>query len=64
MRKRVDALVPGKGRSVWISTFHSFCAQLLRVEAKNIKLDPAVPYIRLLRPEKRAQDLRKRAEPR
>jgi len=40
MRKRVDALVPGKGRSVWISTFHSFCAQLLRVEAKNIKLNP------------------------
>jgi len=40
MRKRVDALVPGKGRSVWISTFHSFCAQFLRVEARNIKLDP------------------------
>ena len=40
MRKRVDSLVPGQGRGVWISTFHSFCAQLLRVEAKNIKLDP------------------------
>ncbi len=40
MRKRVDALVPGKGRAVWISTFHSFCAQLLRIEAKNIGLNP------------------------
>ncbi len=34
----MDVLFPGKGRSVWISTFHSFCAQLLRVEAQNIKL--------------------------
>ena len=38
MRRRVDILVPGKGRSVWISTFHSFCAQFLRVEAEKIKL--------------------------
>ncbi len=38
MRKRVDQLSPGKGRSVWISTFHSFCAQLLRVEAQSLKL--------------------------
>jgi len=30
----------GSGRGVWISTFHSFCAQFLRVEAKNIGLDP------------------------
>jgi DNA helicase-2/ATP-dependent DNA helicase PcrA len=40
MRRRVDALVPGQGRSVWISTFHSFCAQLLRIEAKNAGLHP------------------------
>ena len=38
MSRRVDILVPGKGRSVWISTFHSFCAQFLRVEAEQIKL--------------------------
>jgi DNA helicase-2/ATP-dependent DNA helicase PcrA len=40
MRRRVDALAPGLGRSVWISTFHSFCATLLRVEARQIGLDP------------------------
>ena len=34
MRRRVDTLCPGKGRAVWVSTFHAFCAQLLRVEAK------------------------------
>jgi DNA helicase-2/ATP-dependent DNA helicase PcrA len=34
MRRRVDTLAPGFGRSVWVSTFHSFCATLLRVEAK------------------------------
>ena len=36
MRQRVDTLCPGKGRAVWVSTFHSFCAQILRVEAKAI----------------------------
>jgi DNA helicase-2/ATP-dependent DNA helicase PcrA len=40
MRRRVDQLVPGRGRSVWISTFHSFCAHLLRCEAVNIGLNP------------------------
>src|SRR4051812_16914092 len=40
MRQRVDALVPGYGRSVWVSTFHSFCAKFLRIEAKNAGMDP------------------------
>ncbi|MCB4790330.1 MAG: UvrD-helicase domain-containing protein [Elusimicrobia bacterium] len=40
MRKRVDNLVPSLGKAVWVSTFHSFCAHFLRVEAKNIGLDP------------------------
>jgi DNA helicase-2/ATP-dependent DNA helicase PcrA len=40
MRRRVDDLAPGKGRSVWISTFHSFCAKFLRVEAQHIGLNP------------------------
>jgi DNA helicase-2/ATP-dependent DNA helicase PcrA len=39
MRQRVDALVPGSGRAAWVSTFHSFCAQFLRIEGKNIGLD-------------------------
>ncbi|MBK8575866.1 MAG: UvrD-helicase domain-containing protein [Elusimicrobia bacterium] len=40
MRHRVDDLVGGTGRGVWISTFHSFCAQFLRVEARAVGLDP------------------------
>lgn len=40
MRSRVDALVPGRGRGVWISTFHSFGANFLRAEAKEIGLAP------------------------
>lgn len=40
MRRRVDQLVPGRGRMVWISTFHSFCANFLRVEAKHNRLNP------------------------
>jgi len=39
MRLRVDALVPGHGRGTWVSTFHAFCAQFIRVEAKNMGLD-------------------------
>ncbi|TXH24405.1 MAG: ATP-dependent DNA helicase PcrA, partial [Elusimicrobia bacterium] len=31
VRRRVDELTGGRGRGVWISTFHSFCAQFLRV---------------------------------
>jgi len=33
MRTRLDTLAPGRGRSVWMSTFHSFGAHFLRVEA-------------------------------
>jgi DNA helicase-2/ATP-dependent DNA helicase PcrA len=36
MRERVDRLIGGKGRSVWISTFHSFAARLLREEIDKI----------------------------
>jgi DNA helicase-2/ATP-dependent DNA helicase PcrA len=39
MRRRVDELMPGQGRSVLISTFHSFCAQFLRIEADQIGLN-------------------------
>lgn len=35
MRNRVERLVPGKGKLVWISTFHSFSARFLRLEAKK-----------------------------
>ena len=36
MRERVDRLAGSKGRSVWISTFHSFAARLLREEIDKI----------------------------
>ncbi len=40
MKKRVNDLVPGAGANVWVSTFHSFCAYFLRVEAQKINLSP------------------------
>src|ERR1019366_6750630 len=38
MQKRVDVLTGGRGRGVLISTFHRFCAQLLRREGEAIHL--------------------------
>src|SRR5215831_11424642 len=40
MRNRVDTLTGGRGRGVLISTFHRFCAQLLRKEGEAIGLSP------------------------
>lgn len=40
MRNRVSMLTSGCGKGVWISTFHSFGAQLLRTEAKHLGLNP------------------------
>ena len=40
MKRRVNDLAPGKGANVWVSTFHSFCAYFLRVEASKINLAP------------------------
>ena len=38
MRARVEALLPGT--TVWVSTFHRFCARLLRRHAEMIGLKP------------------------
>src|ERR1700689_1103607 len=38
MQHRVDALTGGKGRGVLLSTYHRFCAQLLRREGHAINL--------------------------
>ena len=38
MRERVDALVPGAGRKVWIHTFHSFGVRILRQNAQVLGL--------------------------
>lgn len=40
MQHRVDHLTGGKGRGVVLSTFHRFCAQLLRREGTAIGLSP------------------------
>jgi DNA helicase-2/ATP-dependent DNA helicase PcrA len=40
MKKRVAGLIPQSGADVWISTFHSFCAYFLRVEASKVNLNP------------------------
>jgi DNA helicase-2/ATP-dependent DNA helicase PcrA len=38
MRERVEALIGGASSRVWLSTFHSLCARLLRREAPKIGL--------------------------
>lgn len=38
MRERVDSLVPGAGKKVWIHTFHSFGVRILRQNAQTLGL--------------------------
>lgn len=38
MRERVEGLIGGEAQQVWLSTFHSLCARLLRREAPKIGL--------------------------
>ncbi len=38
MRERVEALIGGDSKGVWLSTFHALCARLLRREAPKIGL--------------------------
>ncbi|WP_354240278.1 DNA helicase PcrA [Arthrobacter sp. UYEF20] len=38
MRERVEALLGGRAKTMWISTFHSSCVRILRREAKNAGL--------------------------
>ena len=38
MQRRVESLTPGAG--VWVSTFHRFCARLLRTHAQSVGLQP------------------------
>ncbi|MQA02831.1 MAG: DNA helicase PcrA [Streptosporangiales bacterium] len=35
MRERVEALVGGRARAMWVMTFHSACVRILRKEAKH-----------------------------
>jgi DNA helicase-2/ATP-dependent DNA helicase PcrA len=36
MKERVAALVGGRARAMWVSTFHSACVRVLRAEAKKL----------------------------
>jgi DNA helicase-2/ATP-dependent DNA helicase PcrA len=38
MRERIEALVGGRAKIMWISTFHSSCVRILRKEAANVGL--------------------------
>ena len=40
MRERVEALVGGAARNMWIGTFHSLCARILRIDGHAIGIDP------------------------
>jgi DNA helicase II / ATP-dependent DNA helicase PcrA len=40
MRERVEALVGAKTKDMWIGTFHSLCARMLRIDGKGIGIDP------------------------
>jgi len=40
MRERVEHLIGGAIAHLWIGTFHSMCARLLRIEAGSFGLDP------------------------
>ncbi|HEY2733135.1 MAG TPA: UvrD-helicase domain-containing protein, partial [Polyangiales bacterium] len=36
MRERLEKLVPGQSRSLWVGTFHAVCARLLRAHAEQV----------------------------
>jgi len=36
MKERVAALVGGRARAMWVSTFHSMCVRILRAESKSL----------------------------
>ncbi len=41
MRERIDGMLgEGMARQMWLGTFHSTCAKLLRIEGAHIDLDP------------------------
>ena len=39
MKQRIEQLVGGRAKRVWIGTFHSICARILRYEADSFGLD-------------------------
>ncbi|HEY3282319.1 MAG TPA: DNA helicase PcrA [Armatimonadota bacterium] len=41
MRERVEALIDGLPRDVWIGTFHAICSRLLRRHGQTIEINPS-----------------------
>src|SRR4051812_47521207 len=41
MRERVEQLVGDTARNMWIGTFHSICSRMLRIDGRNIGIDPS-----------------------
>ncbi len=40
MKERVEELIPGSGRLVWVSTFHSACVRILRRDGERLGYSP------------------------
>lgn len=40
MRERIEAMAGDAAKHLWMGTFHSLCARLLRMEGKHIGIDP------------------------
>ena len=41
MKERIDKMAGGQAHGMWMGTFHSLSAKLLRIEGKHIGLDPS-----------------------
>lgn len=41
MRERIEAMRPGEARNLWMGTFHSLGARMLRIDGTQIGLDPS-----------------------
>ncbi len=39
MRERIEGMVGGQAKSLWMGTFHSICSRILRVDGKHIGID-------------------------
>ena len=49
MRERIEALVGGRAKTMWISTFHSSCVRILRREADERRAELQLLHLRLRR---------------
>ena len=40
MRERLDALLPGGTRGMWVCTFHAMCVRMLREDPELVGVPP------------------------